>query len=104
MGRRAASGDPQLGRAQGGRKRTYLLLRLGALAAFLVAVVVLHDGLAAALLICLAGIVAVLTSFGTNAGGAGERAGARAQDRYFNQHAAPQGEWPPYPPGPIDQD
>lgn len=98
------TGDPAIGQAQSRRKTVYLLLRLGALVAFLLGVAVLHDGLAAAVLIVLAGMVAVLTSFGTNAGGAGERAGARAQDRWFNARAAPQGDWPPYAPEPVDPD
>lgn len=84
------------------RVRTYLTLRLVAAGAFLLAVV-LPPGLPAALLVVVAGIVAVGTCFGVNAGGPGERAGARPQDRWFDAHSAPQGDWPPYDPGVLDE-
>ena len=45
-----------------------------------------------------AGIVAVLTCVGVNAGSTGEQLGARAQDRWFDSLRAPQGDWPPYAP------
>jgi len=84
------------------RVQTYLIIRAVAAAAFLLAVV-LPPGLPAALLIVGAGITAVATCFGVNAGGAGERAGARPQDRWFDAHSAPQGDWPPYEPGETDR-
>ena len=79
------------------RVRTYLTLRLVAAGAFLFAVV-LPPGLPAALLVLGAGVLAVATCFGVNAGGPGERAGARPQDRWFDAQSAPQGDWPPYDP------
>lgn len=81
---------------QRSRSSTYLTIRLAAGAAFVLAATVLPHGVPAALIIVTAGVVAVLTSFGTNAGGPGERAGARPQDRWFDAKTAPQGDWPPY--------
>ena len=78
------------------RKRVYLLVRLGALVAFLVGAVALPHGVPAALLVVAAGVVAVVSSLWSNAGGPGERAGAREQDRWFDSIMPPQGEWPPY--------
>lgn len=78
------------------RHTTYFVLRAAALVAFVLAATVLPRGIPAALVILVAGLVAVATSLGTNAGGPGERAGARPQDRYFDSLRAPQGTWPPY--------
>ncbi len=83
------------------RFATYLLLRLGAAAAFILAATVLPRGIPAALVIVAAGLVAVVTCFGINAGGPGERAGARPQDRYFDSLMPPQGDWPPYDPAEL---
>ena len=80
------------------RQRTYLALRLGAGAVFVLAATVLPRGIPAALLVLAAGVVAVASSFGVNAGGPGERAGARPQDRWFDSVTPPQGDWPPYEP------
>ncbi len=66
---------------------------------FVLAATVLPPGIPAALVIVLAGVVAVMTCVGVNAGGPGERAGARAQDRWFDAHSPPQGDWPPYDRG-----
>ena len=85
---------------QRSRKGIYLGVRLVALVAFVLAATVLPPGIPAALVIVAAGLAAVLTSFATNAGGSGERAGARPQDRYFDSLMPPQGDWPPYDPGP----
>lgn len=74
----------------------YLVVRLLCAAAFVLAALVLPRGIPAALVIVIAGVGAVMTCFGTNAGGPGERAGARPQDRWFDAHMAPQGDWPPY--------
>ena len=82
------------------RKRTYLLVRLGAAAVFILAATVLPRGVPAALLVVAAGVVAVVSSLWANAGGPGERAGARPQDRFFDSVAPPQGDWPPYAPEP----
>lgn len=74
-------------------------IRIAAGLTFVLAAAVLPPGIPAALLIVLAGVVAVATCVGVNAGGPGERAGARAQDRWFDAHTPPQGEWPPYDAG-----
>lgn len=78
------------------RKRTYLLVRLAAFTVFVAAAMLLPRGVPAALLVVAAGIAAVLSSLWANAGGPGERAGARPQDRFFDSVTAPQGDWPPY--------
>lgn len=78
------------------RQATYLLIRLAAAVVFLVAATLLPRGVPAGLLIMAAGITAVLSCVGINAGGPGEQAGARPQDRWFDSLRAPQGEWPPY--------
>ena len=79
--------------------RVYLLVRLAAVVVFLLAALVLPHGVPAALLAVLAGFVAVLSSMWSNAGGPGERAGAREQNRWFDSVTPPQGDWPPYEPG-----
>ena len=76
----------------------YLGVRLAAGLAFVLAATVMPRGIPAALVVLGAGLAAVLTSISTNAGGPGERAGARPQDRWFDSHLAPQGDWPPYDP------
>lgn len=78
------------------RQKTYFAVRGVAAVAFLLAAVVLPRGVPAGLLAMAAGLVAVMTCFGTNAGGPGERAGALPQDRWFDSVRAPQGDWPPY--------
>ena len=83
------------------RVRVYLVVRLLAAAAFLVGAVVLPSGVPAGLLVLAAGIVAVGSSLWSNAGGPGERAGSRAQNRWFDSVTPPQGDWPPYEPGPV---
>lgn len=81
------------------RVTVYVLIRVAAALVFILAATVLPRGIPAALVIMLAGLAAVFTCFGVNAGGPGETAGARPQDRWFDAHAAPQGDWPPYDPG-----
>ena len=76
--------------------RVYLVVRLAAVVLFLFAAIVLPHGVPAALLVVLAGVAAVLSSLWSNAGGPGERAGAREQDRWFDSVMPPQGDWPPY--------
>jgi hypothetical protein len=78
--------------------RVYLLVRLVAVIAFLVGATVLPHGVPAALLVVAAGVVAVFSSLWSNAGGPGERNGAREQNRWFDSITPPQGDWPPYPP------
>lgn len=78
------------------RQATYLLVRLAAAVVFLVAATLLPRGLPAGLLIMAAGLAAVLSCIGVNAGARGEQWGARPQDRWFDSLRAPQGDWPPY--------
>jgi hypothetical protein len=78
------------------RKRSYLLARLGAFTVLVAAATLLPRGVPAALLVVAAGVVAVVSSLWANAGGPGERAGARPQDRWFDSVMPPQGDWPPY--------
>lgn len=82
------------------RQKAYFGLRgLAALGIPLSATMPPGPGAAA---VCLgSGLLAVLTCLGVNAGGPGERAGARAQERAFAQIRPPQGEWPPYDPGRV---
>ena len=80
------------------RKRTYLLVRLAAGTVFVLAATVLPRGIPAALLVVGAGVVAVVSSLWANAGGPGEQAGARPQNRFFDSVVPPQGDWPPYDP------
>lgn len=86
------------------RQRTYFAVRAAAAGVFIVAAGILPRGVPAALLCVAAGLVAVMTSFSTNAGGPGERAGARPQDRAFERMRAPQGDWPPYRTEPVAAD
>ena len=78
------------------RQVTYLIVRVSAGVLFVLAATVLPRGVPAALLVVLAGVVAVVSSLWANAGGPGERAGARPQDRWFDSLRPPQGDWPPY--------
>ena len=82
--------------------RTYVLVRVAAAVAFVLGAVVLPRGIPAAILVMVAGVVAVLSSLWSNAGGPGETAGAREQNRWFDSVSPPQGDWPPYeaPPEP----
>ncbi len=84
----------------GRRQATYLAIRLAAAAVFLLAATVLPRGVPAGLLIMAAGVAAVLSCVGVNAGGPGEQWGARPQDRWFDALRAPQGDWPPYDEAP----
>lgn len=78
------------------RQKTYLAVRLGAAAVFLLAATVLPRGLPAGLLVMAAGLAAVLACIGVNAGGPGEQAGTGPQERWLDSVRAPQGDWPPY--------
>ena len=78
------------------RKVAYLVLRGGAALTFVLSALLLHRGAVAGLICIGAGVVAVLTSIGVNAGGPGELAGAKAQERAFERIRPPQGEWPPF--------
>jgi hypothetical protein len=80
--------------------RVYLVVRVLAVLAFLVGALVLPNGVPAGLLVVAAGVTALVSAMWSNAGGPGERAGSREQDRWFDSVMPPQGDWPPYPPGP----
>ena len=79
-----------------GRQLAYFGIRGVAAVAFVLGATVLPRGLPSALVCLAAGIAAVGTCLGVGAGGPGERAGARPQDRYFDSVTPPQGDWPPY--------
>lgn len=78
------------------RQRTYVGVRAGAGVGFVLSATVLPAGLPAVLLGVSCGIAAVLAGIGVNAGGPGEQAAARAQQRAYEQIRPPQGAWPPY--------
>ena len=82
------------------RVRTYLVVRLLAVVAFVLGVTVLPSGVPAGLVVMGAGIAALLSAVWSNAGARGEVSGARVQDRWFDSVMPPQGDWPPYDPGP----
>ncbi len=81
-----------------GRVRRYLMLRGGAAVVFLLSSAVLPRGVPSALCVMAAGLVAVFTCIGINAGGPGEAAGTVPQERWFDTVRAPQGDWPPFDP------
>lgn len=78
------------------RHVAYFVLRGLAAGGVLISATVVPPGLPAALLCMGSGLLAVLTCIGVNAGGPGERAGSRAQQRAYDRVRAPQGLWPPY--------
>ena len=78
------------------RQTTYLGVRAGAGLGFVLSATVLPAGLPAVLIGIRCGVAAVLAGLGVNAGGPGEQAGARAQQRAYEQIRPPQGAWPPY--------
>lgn len=80
------------------RKVTYFSLRAGALVAFVSSVTWMPSGAGAAAVCMGAGAVAVLAGIGVNAGGPGERAGARRQMDHYESIRPPQGDWPPFDP------
>jgi hypothetical protein len=82
-----------------GRQLAYVSIRAVAAVVFVLGATVMPPGAPAALVVLAAGVVALATCIGVNAGGPGERAGARPQDRYFDSLQAPQGDWPPYDEG-----
>lgn len=78
------------------RKVVYLAVRAAAVVVFLVAATLVPRGVPAGMMVVAAGIAAVLSSLWSNAGGPGEQAGARPQERWFDSVRAPQGDWPPF--------
>ncbi len=81
--------------------RVYLVVRVLAAIGFVVGAVVLPHGVPAGLLVVAAGVAALVSAMWSNAGGPGERAGSREQDRWFDSVMPPQGDWPPYERGPV---
>lgn len=79
------------------RQLAYGALRGGALVLFVLSAAVLPRGAPAVTGCITAGIVAILSCVGVNAGGPGERAGARAEQVRYERTRAPQGDWPPFP-------
>lgn len=79
-----------------GRQKAYFLIRSGAVVAFILSWSVIPPGGFAAAVAISAGLVGILTCIGVNAGGPGERAGARAEARHLEHVRPPQGDWPPY--------
>lgn len=80
------------------RQATYYTMRAIATVAFLLSVFVLPRGAIAAAVCIGAGVVAVLSGIGANAGGPGEQAGSRRQMDHYERVRAPQGDWPPFDP------
>ena len=79
-----------------GRQKAYFGIRGVAVAAFVMSWAVLPRGGLAAGVAISAGIVGIFTCIGVNAGGPGERAGARVQVQELEKVRPPQGDWPPY--------
>jgi hypothetical protein len=79
-----------------GRQKAYFGIRGVAVTAFVLSWSVMPSGSGAAAVAILAGLCGILTCIGVNAGGPGERAGARVQAVQYAKVRAPQGDWPPY--------
>ena len=79
---------------------TYFGLRFVLLAVFLLSATVVHGPVAVVGCI-VAGVGGLLTCIGVNAGGPGERAGARREQVHYERIRPPQGDWPPYDPGRV---
>lgn len=80
------------------RQKGYLAVRGGAGLVFVGAAALGPTGPATGFVCLAAGLVGMLTCVGTNAGGPGEQAGARHEQRRVARFRAPQGDWPPYDP------
>jgi hypothetical protein len=78
-----------------GRQKAYFGFRGASAGLFLLSATVL-TGTAAVVCCFAAGFGGLLTCLGVNAGGPGERAGARVQQGQRASTRAPQGDWPPY--------
>jgi uncharacterized membrane protein SpoIIM required for sporulation len=79
------------------RQKGYLAFRGASAGVFLLSATVLPHGAPAVIGCLVAGIGGILTCLATNAGGPGERAGARAEQVVYEKVRAPQGDWPPFP-------
>lgn len=78
-----------------GRQKAYFGFRGASAGLFLMSATVL-SGTPAVICCFAAGAGGLLTCLGVNAGGPGERAGARVQQVQWERTRAPQGDWPPY--------
>ena len=83
------------------RQKAYFGVRALALVCFCIAALAMPSGVPAGIVAGAAGMVGLLTCIGVNAGGPGERAGAREEGVRYERARAPQGEWPPYPDGKV---
>jgi hypothetical protein len=79
-----------------GRQKAYFGIRGVAVVAFVMSWAVLPRGGLAAAVAIVAGLCGLFTCLGVNAGGPGERAGARTQSAHLERVRPPQGDWPPY--------
>lgn len=79
-----------------GRQQAYLAFRGSSAGLFLISATLLPRGAPAAIGCIVAGMGGMLTCLGVNAGGPGERAGARMESVRYDASRAPQGDWPPF--------
>jgi hypothetical protein len=79
-----------------GRQKAYFGIRGVAVIAFILSWSVLPPGGLAATVAIVAGMCGLFTCIGVNAGGPGERAGARIESAHLEKVRPPQGDWPPY--------
>ena len=80
------------------RQKAYVAFRGSSAGVFLLSATVLPRGAPAVIGCLVAGMGGILTCIGINAGGPGERAGARREQDAYDKIRAPQGDWPPYDP------
>jgi hypothetical protein len=83
------------------RQKAYFAFRGSSAGVFLLSATVLPRGAPAVIGCIVAGMGGILTCLGVNAGGPGERAGARVETVAYEKVRAPQGDWPPYPESKI---
>ena len=82
------------------RYLAYFAFRGGSAGVFLLSATLL-TGTPAVIGCVVAGMGGLLTCLGVNAGGPGERSGARLQQVQYERVRAPQGDWPPYDPARV---
>lgn len=78
------------------RQQAYFAFRGSSAGVFLLSATVLPRGAPAVIGCLVAGMGGILTCLAVNAGGPGERAGARAERIVYDRSRAPQGDWPPF--------
>lgn len=78
------------------RQKAYFVFRGSSAGLFLLSATVLPRGAPAVIGALVAGMGGLLTCFAVNAGGPGERAGARVEQVRYDTVRAPQGDWPPF--------